>query len=112
MTYKENFDKWMSSEKVDEATKKELASLNEEEKEYRFFSPLSFGTAGLRGTMNAGLYAMNKYTVAWATQGFANLVLDHNGGERGVVVCRDSRNNSDTFAKITAGVLAANGIKV
>ena len=112
MTYKENYEKWMSSDKVDEATKRELASLSEEEKEYRFFSPLSFGTAGLRGTMNAGLYAMNKYTVAWATQGFANLVLERGGKERGVVVCRDSRNNSYEFSKITARVLAANGIKV
>ncbi len=112
MGYTENFEKWMMSDKVDEKTKAELAALSEEEKKYRFFSPLSFGTAGLRGTMNAGLYAMNTYTVAWATQGFANLVLDSDGADSGIVVCRDSRNNSDAFACITARVLAANGIKV
>lgn len=112
MGYTENFEKWMMSDKVDEKTKAEIASLSEEDKKYRFFSALSFGTAGLRGTMNAGLYAMNTYTVAWATQGYANLVIDSDGQDRGVVVCRDSRNNSDAFACITARVLAANGIKV
>ncbi len=104
----------MNSEIVDNSTKKELAEIasNEKEKEFRFFKNLEFGTGGLRGTMNAGTNAMNVYTVAHATQGLANLILDEKGENMGVVVARDSRNNSEIFAKVTASVLAANGIKV
>ncbi len=112
MNYMDNFTKWMNSPAVDADTKAELAALTEEEREYRFFAPLSFGTAGLRGKMGAGLNAMNVYTVAWATQGVAKYLLDSGMAERGFVIGRDSRNNSDLFAKITACVLAANGIKV
>ena len=112
MDYQKNYEKWMNSESVDDAAKQELAALSEEEKEFRFYAPLSFGTAGLRGKMGAGLNAMNRYTVAWATQGFARFILNEGGAQQGVVVGRDSRNNSDLFAEVTACVLAANGIKV
>ena len=105
------YEKWMSSDAVDEATKEEIASLDEKEREFRFFAPLSFGTAGLRGKMYAGLNAMNVYTVARATQGFASYI-NGTGEKGGVAVCRDSRNNSELFARTAAEVLAANGIKV
>lgn len=112
MNYRENYEKWMNSPAVDDATKAELAALSEEDKEFRFFAPLSFGTAGLRGRMCAGLNAMNVYTVAWATQGVAKYLLDSGMAQRGFVIGRDSRNNSDLFAQISARVLAANGVKV
>ncbi|MCI8590066.1 MAG: phospho-sugar mutase [Clostridiales bacterium] len=112
MNYQQNYDKWIKSEKVDQATKEILAHYTEEEKEFRFFAPLSFGTAGLRGTMAPGINGMNAYTVAWATQGFARYILKEGVGDKGIVVGRDSRNNSDLFAKIACEVLAANGIKV
>lgn len=112
MNYKQNYEKWMNSPKVDEATKAELAALSEEEKELRFYAPLSFGTAGLRGKMGAGLGNMNTYTVAWATQGFARYILESGGKDEGVVISCDSRNNSMLFARTAAEVLAANGIKV
>lgn len=114
MDYMSNYRRFMESDKVDQATKNELASIegNEKEIELRFFKYLEFGTAGLRGTMMAGTNAMNVYTVAHATQGFANLILQEGKAERGVVVGRDSRNNSELFARVTAQVLAANGIKV
>jgi len=80
---------------------------------YYFQGPLAFGTAGLRGTMNAGTFAMNRYTVAQATQGLADLINREAGNAaRGVLIGYDSRNNSPEFARITASVLAANGIKV
>ncbi|MBE6672278.1 MAG: phospho-sugar mutase [Ruminococcaceae bacterium] len=80
---------------------------------YYFQGPLAFGTAGLRGTMNAGTFAMNRYTVAQATQGLADLINREEGNaDRGVLIGFDSRNNSPEFARITASVLAANGIKV
>ena len=113
MGYKDNYLRWMNEEKVDSETKKELASIadNEKEIEFRFFKYLEFGTGGLRGTMVAGTNAMNVYTVAHATQGFANLILKEGKQDMGVVVGCDSRNNSVKFAKITASVMAANGIK-
>lgn len=114
MDYKQEYLRWMSSDKVDAATKAELKALadNEEEIKFRFISYLAFGTGGLRGTMVAGMNAMNVYTVAHATQGFANLIIKEGKQERGVVISHDSRNNSDLFSKVTAEVFAANGIKV
>ena len=114
MDYKQEYQRWLASDKVDEATKKELLALdgNDEEIKFRFISYLAFGTGGLRGTMIAGMNAMNVYTVAHATQGFANLILKEGKADRGVVIAHDSRNNSDIVARVTAEVFAANGIKV
>lgn len=112
--YITNYEKWLSSPVVDADTKSELESIrgNENEIKSRFASYLSFGTAGLRGTMAAGTNRMNIYTVAHATQGLAALILDSNAAERGVAVAYDSRNNSRLFAETAASVLAANGIRV
>ncbi len=114
MNYMECYQNWLTSDLIDEATKAELRAIadNEEEIKFRFIGYLTFGTGGLRGTMMAGTNAMNPYTVAHATQGFANLILKEGASERGVVIGRDSRNNSELFARITAQVMAANGIKV
>ncbi len=111
MDYKQEYQRWLAATSVDDATKKELLSLDEEEIKFRFISYLAFGTGGLRGTMVAGTNAMNVYTVAHATQGFANLILKEGRENDGVVIAHDSRNNSPLFAKITAEVFAANGIK-
>ena len=107
------YERWLASDCVDEATKAELKALagNEAEIENRFQSMLNFGTAGLRGFMRAGLNAMNVYTVRYATQGMANLILSSDKSEgEGVVIAYDSRNNSELFAKEASKVLAANGI--
>lgn len=113
VSYKENYDRWLESGKIDEETKRELRELagNDDEIKYRFSKRLEFGTAGLRGTMKAGLNAMNVYTVAQATQGFADLIVKECGTTRPVVVAYDSRNNSELFARTTASVFAANGLK-
>lgn len=79
-----------------------------------FYRDLEFGTGGLRGIMGTGTNRMNKYTVGAATQGLANYMKIALPGEseiRAAIAC-DSRNNSEYFARITAEVLAANGIKV
>lgn len=118
--YREEYEYWLNSELVDEATKAELKSIagDEAEIEGRFGKMMSFGTAGLRGTMKAGTMNMNVYTVRLATQGIANLVKstggdlagDHREGN-GVAIAHDSRLNSRLFAVEAACVLAANGIK-
>ena len=106
------YQRWLDN--ADEATVAELKALegNTEEIEYRMAKGLSFGTAGLRGIMMAGLNAMNVYTVARATKGLADYIHDLNAAERGVVIGCDSRINAEAFSKKAACVLAAYGIKV
>ncbi len=116
MSYRENYEKWLHSPALSAAEKAELESIQGDEKEIesRFFDQLSFGTAGLRGTMGVGLYRMNVHVVRHATQAFAQVILEE-GAEaaaRGVAVCFDCRNNSDVFAREAACVMAANGIPV
>ena len=76
----------------------------------RFYTKLTFGTAGLRGVLGAGTNRMNIYTVNQATQGIADY-LNANFENPTVAIAYDSRINSDLFSKETAGVFAANGIK-
>lgn len=114
MGYMDEYKKWLSEESLDEKSREELLAISgdEEDIEFRFSSPLQFGTAGLRGIMMAGTNAMNVYTVAHATQGLANVINDLGKADRGVIVGMDSRNNSRLFAETAASVLCANGIKV
>jgi len=116
MDYRSSYQRWLDSPAIDEATRRELLSIAENETEIkeRFYKELEFGTAGLRGKLGAGDNRMNKYTVARATQGLANLILSGNPEyrERGVVIAHDSRHMSRAFAEIAASVLTANEIKV
>lgn len=79
-----------------------------------FYRDLEFGTGGLRGIMGAGTNRMNKYTVGSATQGLANYLNKSfkDNSAISVAIAFDSRNNSQYFAKVAAGVLSANSIKV
>ncbi len=108
------FKKWKSYPDLSSDLAKELEAIdgNEAEIKERFSYPLSFGTAGLRGIIRAGINGMNIYTVAQATQGLSELVLKNGGAERGVVIASDTRIKSDEFSEVSARVLAANGIKV
>ena len=76
-----------------------------------FFRDLSFGTAGLRGVIGAGSNRMNVYTVARATQGFADYLNATFEGPS-VAIARDSRNKGEEFVRTAARVLAANGVRV
>ena len=78
-----------------------------------FYKSLEFGTGGLRGIMGPGSNRINKYTIGTATQGLANYLNKKYKGEKiSVAIAYDSRIKSDYFAKITADVFSANGIKV
>ena len=116
MSYKDTYQAWLNSPALSAEEKAELEAIKGDEKEIesRFFDQLSFGTAGLRGTMGVGLYRMNVHVIRHATQAFAQVILEE-GAEavaRGVAICFDCRNNSDTFAREAACVMAANGIPV
>jgi len=78
----------------------------------RFYKQLEFGTGGLRGIIGAGTNRMNIYTVGMASQGLANYINSNSNADNSVVIARDSRNMSEEFAKETASILCANGIKV
>lgn len=115
MNYKDEYLKWMNSPVVDEDTKAELKAIenDEDQMKLRFSGMMSFGTAGLREVMRAGLNGMNIYTVRYATQGLADLINscgEDVGG--GVTISYDSRHNSCEYARQSAAVLAANGIHV
>ena len=77
MSYRDVYEKWLSSSALSEAEKEELRSISGDEKEIesRFFAPLEFGTAGLRGTMCVGLHQMNIHVIRHATQAFAEVIL-------------------------------------
>ena len=98
----------------DQQTKDQVRELmaNPVALEDAFYRNLEFGTGGLRGVMGVGTNRMNKYTVGMATQGLANYMKANCKGDLSVCISFDSRNNSEYFAKITADVLSANGIKV
>ena len=114
--YKEEYQYWLDSPALGEEEWKELSSIAGDEKEIesRFYAPLEFGTAGLRGIMAVGLNRMNVHVIRWATQAFAEVVKAEGEAacEKGVVVCHDCRLNSESFAREAACVMAANGIKV
>lgn len=116
MNYLSEYKRWMESGKLTEAEHAELAAIAQDEGEIenRFYAPLSFGTAGLRGVLGMGLFRMNRFTVGQATQGLANLVVANgvHAMERGVAIAYDSRHFSPEFARRAACILAANGIKV
>ena len=114
MNYLDNYKLWLDSPVLTEAEKQELRDIrdNDDELKLRFTSGLSFGTAGLRGTMKTGMNAMNVYTVAQATQGLATLIHKEGRAKDGVAIAYDCRNNSELFAKVSAEVLAAADIPV
>jgi phosphoglucomutase len=107
-------DKWLNGNYDDaaKATIKELQLNNTDELADAFYRNLEFGTGGLRGIMGIGTNRINKYTIGMATQGFANYLIKAFGNDVSVAIAHDSRNNSRSFAEITANVFAANGIKV
>ncbi len=110
--YNELYKLW-KQKCVDPTLAKELAEMegNDNEILERFYSKLKFGTAGLRGVLGVGTNRMNIYTVNQATQGIAEYLLSEFENPS-VAIAYDSRINSELFAKETAGVFAANGVKV
>ena len=116
MDFMQEYEKWLASPALSQAEKDELAALKSDPKEIeaRFYGPLEFGTAGLRGTMAVGLHNMNVHVIRHATQAFAEVILAEGGdaAKRGVAICMDCRNHSLEFAREAAGVMVANGVNV
>ena len=99
MGYRDNYEAWLRDFAGDEATIADLQAIAGDEKEIedRFYKNLSFGTAGMRGVLGAGMNRMNVYTVRRATQGLADYLSDEEK-KRGVVIAYYSRRMSADFA--------------
>lgn len=113
MTIRENYEQWLKDFADDAETVRELLEIRDDEKEIedRFYTELSFGTAGMRGVLGAGMNRMNKYNVRRATKGLAGHLLKNPAdAARGVVIAYDSRRFSAEFARDTALVLCAEGV--
>ncbi len=109
----EKAEKW-TSDAFDEVTRNSVRALiseNGAELTESFYKDLEFGTGGLRGIMGVGTNRINIYTVGMATQGLANYLKNSFDGPISVAIAHDSRNNSPLFARKTAEVFAASGIK-
>ena len=114
--YMEEYQRWLDSPALSEEEWGELNAIREDEKEIRerFFAPLEFGTAGLRGTMKTGLHNMNIHIIRHATQAFADVICAEGEAamKKGIVIAHDCRLNGRQFAEEAAAVMAANGIYV
>lgn len=113
MGYMDEYKAWLTRFKDDARLVAELEGIGDDKKEIedRFYTELSFGTAGMRGVLGAGLNRMNVYNVRRASKGLAGYVKALSGEKRGVVIAYDSRRMSDVFAKQTALTLAASHVK-
>ncbi|MCR5090129.1 MAG: phospho-sugar mutase [Oscillospiraceae bacterium] len=115
-TFMEEYQRWLDSPALSESEWSELNALAGDEKEIRerFYAPLEFGTAGLRGTMKTGLHNMNIHVIRHATQAFADVICaeGETAKKKGIVIAHDCRLNGRQFAEEAAVVMAANGIYV
>ncbi len=105
------YELWLKKATLDKDLTNELKSMNDTDISDAFYKDLEFGTAGLRGVIGAGTNRMNIYTVGKATQGLAAYINSKTKNGT-VAIAYDSRIKSDVFAKHTASILAANGVKV
>ena len=113
VSYIEEYRSWLDSPALSNREWQELDAISDNEKEIkdRFFAPLEFGTAGLRGIMGMGVNRMNLHVIRHVTQAFA-MVINEEEGEKSVVVCYDCRVNSREYAREVAMVMSGNGIHV
>lgn len=111
MNYHAEYERWLANATGDADVAAELKTMDAAKIEDSFYRNLAFGTGGLRGVIGAGTNRMNIYTVAKATQGLADYLKKH-FAKPSVAIGYDSRIKSDVFAKVAAGVFAANGVQV
>ena len=111
MDYQKEYKRWLEYATADADIVDELKSMDAAKMEDAFYRDLAFGTGGLRGVIGAGTNRMNIYTVAKASQGLADY-LKKKYETPSVAIGYDSRIKSDVFAKVAAGVFAANGVQV
>jgi len=114
--YRTEYENWLHAPTLSKAERAELLRYQDDDAEIaeRFHGSLTFGTAGLRGIMGLGTARMNVHIIRHVTHAFAQVILEQGleAAHAGVILCYDSRVNSDVFAREAACVMAANGIRV
>ena len=107
-SYSQEYQNWLGSSLLSEDEKAELLSITENDSEIkeRFYTSLEFGTAGLRGKMRLGTNAMNRFTVAQATQGLADY-LNEAFENPSVAIAYDSRIKTAGGFSLPAAVSTA-----
>lgn len=113
--WKQVYQKWATKRNLNKDLQEQLAVLAEDELglENAFYTPLTFGTGGMRGILGPGTNRMNMYTVQKAVKGLAQYLEESqvNYKDRGVVIAYDCRHMSQAFALECAKVLGCHGIK-
>ncbi len=115
MNFEKKAQSWLKSTKLSSSARKQIEDLKADPLEFEdaFYKDLTFGTGGLRGIMGMGSNRINEYTIAMATQGFANYLKKVFPNEKiRVAVAHDSRNNAGLYTRVTAEVFSANDIYV
>ncbi|WP_125587697.1 phospho-sugar mutase [Companilactobacillus jidongensis] len=114
MSWQETVKQWLDYKELDPELKSQLNELqkNSDACEEAFYTPMEFGTAGMRGLIGPGINCMNIYTVRQAAEGLASFMdtLDDDKKSQGVAISYDSRYHSQDFAYESAKVLGAHGI--
>lgn len=104
---------WLDQD-PDAETRAELQTIIEKkdikELEARFSGRLQFGTAGLRGRLQAGSMGMNRVLVCQAAAGLARFLLKREKSPT-IVIGYDGRKNSLRFAQDTAEIMQAAGVE-
>lgn len=112
MSTLDNYNRWLNSSRVNEATKAELKAMNQQEIDDAFFKDVEFGTAGMRGVLGPGTNRLNDFTVKKATVAFGKYLLEifPEAKKQGVVISHDNRHMSREFTLLSAQVLNDLGI--
>ena len=103
------YNYWLNNIK-DDTLKEKLKNLPKE-KLVNFDKSLSFGTSGMRGTMELGSFNINELTVCKLAKAVA-IYISNNHSNKNVVVCFDTRINSKQYSRLFSRVLEKNGINV
>lgn len=107
-------DQWLSLD-VNADSRQEIIDLQKNGKyhelDLKLTTRISFGTAGLRSSMEPGFAHMNDVTILQASQGLVKYLIDQKT-ELSIVLGYDHRFHSQRFAEITASVALTKGFKV
>lgn len=114
MNPRDVYNTWCNRTDLTDSERAELAQIATDELAITkaFGAKLHFGTAGLRGIMGLGPNCLNRFTIAWATAGIAEWLIETNNTGGTVVISTDSRLNHKEFACTTASVLVNYGFTV
>ena len=110
-TVKREYERWLAN--CTGETLDELRAMAGDDAliEQRFGHKQTFGTAGIRSIMGAGIACLNDYTVRQAARGLA-AYLTETPGKKACAIGYDCRHNSRRFAEICAAALAESGVHV